>query len=139
MAKQISCSSRFQKSQADECHLCFVHFTILETTINSMDKKQNERIGLVFLHDAGSSGPDISSFFSSVPLESFGDKSFQEVTEMLNIDIITPTAQVRSDTDDDVESSLFWEWFAVSPDWRMLGLQNTQKEDRASMNVNTTQ
>lgn len=112
-----------------------------------MDKQRNDRIGLVFLHDAGSSGADISSFFSSIPLESFGEKSFLEVCDMLNIDIITPTAQVRSDIDTDIndnndhemESSIVWEWFAVSPDWRLLGLENTQPEDRESIDMSKQQ
>lgn len=108
-----------------------------------MDNKGGERIGLLFLHDAGSSGADIASFFSSIPLESFGDKSFQEVCEMLRIQVVTPTALVRSDTDAneemEVESSLFWEWFAVSPDWRVLGLENTLQEDRHSIDLSKQQ
>lgn len=97
------------------------------------------RIGMVFLHDSNSSGSDISSFFNSIPLESFGDKSFTEVCDMLGILINTPTAQVRSGTDDEVDPSLFWEWFAVSPDWRVLGMDNTLKEDRNSMDLSKQQ
>jgi len=104
-----------------------------------MDKRPAHRIGLVFLHDACSSGADIASFFSSIPLESFGDKSFTEVCDILGIQIHTPTAQIRSGTDEEVDPSLFWEWYAVSPDWRVLGLENTLDEDRASMDASKQQ
>ena len=97
------------------------------------------RITLVFLHDAGSSGPDINSFFSSIPLESFGNKTFYEVCQLLGVEVVTPTAQVRSTSDEEIGESLSYEWFAVSPDWRVLGVDNTQREDRVSMNSSKLQ
>ena len=66
------------------------------TPMSSSFSSPPQRILLLFLHDAGSSGSDITSFFSSIPLESFGDKSFHEVTDMLGIQIVTPTARIQS-------------------------------------------
>jgi hypothetical protein len=141
------------------CQLCtsllvsFLHFssffsfsttphtshTTFSHSLLPMSTNTTQRIGLVFLHDAGSSGSDISSFFSSIPLESFGDKSFNEVCDILGVQMCTPTAQVRSSTDDDIDPSLFWEWFAVSPDWKIMGLENAQPEDRQSIDLSKQQ
>lgn len=99
-------------------------------------------MAIIFLHDANSSGADISSFFSSMPLESFGYKPFKEVCNTLGIQIVTPTAKICSKCNENGEDDAGqegWEWYAASPDWKVLGLENSLSEDASSIDLSKTQ
>lgn len=50
---------------------------------------------LVFLHGSGGSGPDLRTFLEIAPLEAFQLKTFRQLADMSNIDILTPTAPMR--------------------------------------------
>ena len=50
---------------------------------------------VVFLHGSGGTGPEIRSFLDTVPLESFGMKTFRTVADEKKIEFVCPTAAKR--------------------------------------------
>ena len=50
---------------------------------------------VVFLHGSGGTGPEIWSFLDTIPLETFGMRTFRSVADEKKIDFVCPTAVKR--------------------------------------------
>lgn len=87
------------------------------------------RLAIVFLHGSGSSGIDIRTFFDSIPLESFGHKTFSDVLHLLDFDLITPSANERYYT---ASGGLSRVWYDRSPIWHSAGVEDIY-EDRTGI------
>lgn len=51
---------------------------------------------LVFLHDSGGNGIELSSFLNTTPLDAFDMHTFRYVADLAEIDIVTPTANQKA-------------------------------------------
>lgn len=89
----------------------------------------NNKLAIVFLHGSGSSGIDIRTFFDSIPLESFGHKTFSDVLNLLDFDLVTPSANERYYTACGDVSRV---WYDRSPIWQSAGIEDIF-EDRSGI------
>ena len=78
---------------------------------------------LIFLHGSGGTGRDIRDYLD-LPLDAFQHRTFGEVAEMANIDIITPTASERPYTPMNREPTRGW--FDRSPNFIQLGCDDVE-------------
>ena len=46
----------------------------------------------MFLHDSTSNGVELRTYFETVPIPTFGYRTFRDVAELASIEILTPTA-----------------------------------------------
>lgn len=87
------------------------------------------KICVFFLHGSGSSGADISHFLNVAALPEFEHRTFRQISDSMNIDIITPTARTRPySAFGGMQSNV---WYDRSPSFMALGLDDT--EDRAGV------
>ena len=79
---------------------------------------------LIFLHGSGGNGRDLSNYFEFVTLDEFQHKTFVEIAQMTNTDIITPTAPERPYTP--MGKMPTRAWFDRSSNFMRLGCDDTE-------------
>lgn len=81
---------------------------------------------LVFLHGSGGDGVELRAFLECVPIEEFVGKTFREACDVSNIDLVTPTSELRNYKPNmNIPTRV---WFNRSSEFHQLGVNDSYED-----------
>lgn len=81
---------------------------------------------LVFLHGSGGDGVELRAFLECVPIEEFVGKTFREACDVSNIDLVTPTSELRNYKPNmNIPTRV---WFNRSSEFYQLGVNDSYED-----------
>jgi predicted esterase len=91
------------------------------------------KVCLLFMHGSGSSGNEIRTYLESVSIPKLGFKTFRQAADSFDIEIVTPTADLRPYTA--MGGELMNVWFDRSPSFISNGLNEVEDTTGADRSI----